>query len=81
MPIIDENTTMDLDDNINNATVYIEGIKERLEDLTDGSIYFLYGQLIAEGKVSYDKEFINDSTALTKLLIENNLFKKHTLDW
>lgn len=45
-------------------TVYIEGIKERLEDLIEDNVFHSYGMLIAEGKVVFDTDLIRNPAKL-----------------
>lgn len=60
--------------------LFDEGVKERLEELVDGSIYGKYGVLIARGELEFDRSVIEDMTELVRVVSRFNI-KSSNLDW
>lgn len=61
-------------------TIYAEGIKERLEDIVEDDIYHRYGVLIAQGKIDFSRDVLENTTELTKVV--SKLWKRsETFDW
>ncbi len=60
--------------------LYIEGIKERLEDLIEDDIYFKYGRLIAIDIMTYSNDKI-DYGKIVEYARKNLKSKKKDLSW
>lgn len=62
-------------------TVYIEGIKERLEDLVEDDIFHTYGMLVAEGKMDFDISLVGDPSRLYKCIRLHKDIRKPSMEW
>lgn len=61
--------------------LFMEGIKERIEDLTEDDMYYAYGRLIAEGKLELSMECVSNSAQLASVVCKYRQGRKNTLDW
>ena len=66
---------------LNLETVYIEGIKEKIESLVENDVYNRYGALIAKGKVDFDSKILEDMTEIMKVVAKFNKDIAKSLDW
>lgn len=62
-------------------STFLEGVKERLEDIMDIGVFYTYGQLIATGKLEFVSENLNDTTKLVKLVSPHKKPEKNIFDW
>lgn len=61
--------------------LFLEGIKERLEDLAEEDMHHAYGLLLAKEALAFDPECISDSAKLAKLVGAHKKTAKNAYDW
>lgn len=77
---ITDNSNIDsMTDNM--EKIFVEGIKEKIEELLDDDIFYRYGQLIGRGSADFNIEYLKNTVDLMKNVPSVKKSTKKTLEW